>query len=798
MVSDILDILRALFWGVLFRQRHLLQFVRTYRGAKNLDFFDDSYYRSQFAKDLPNWVDSLAHCLSQNTTSFSSPHLLFDANYYLAQNPEILNSGINPLTHFVLEGVGNNQSPHPLIDSVFYARTHPDVLIDLNQSPLRHFFYYGFKEKRQTHALVNFKYYLAHNPDVAESGVNPLVHFLDEGAYQGRNPHRLFDCEYYLGFNPEVAQAGVNPLVHFLKLGIFEGRSPFDIYSEWIELHEKRGDINDVDRLLQQSKSKPLVSIIMPVFNTSVQWLKKAIDSVLIQTYPHWELCIADDGSTSTSVRPILEAYEKLDSRINVVYRSEPGHISAASNSALEVASGEFIGLLDHDDELHQNALLEVALTIDKNQGVDLIYSDEDKITPSGVRFDPFFKPDWAPERLLSQMYCGHLGIYRTSIVRKIGGFRQGYHGSQDYDLCLRFTERSQRICHIPKILYHWRALEKSTALNSESKSYAYEAGVSALQDALDRRGEGARVYPVSRRKYPGRYRVRYPLENEPRVSIIFVDTCGENKLDTLSDSMLEFAAKTNYDNLEFVISLSTEEYKKWAQNKKTLKSVEKLDFTVIASEQNQFSKSVNSAVSAATGAFIAIINPDLKICSSRWVQIMVSRLQQPGVSAVGPKILNHDKSLYSAGLILRRDAPPMHSHIAHPKRSMGYFGQLVVACNCSALSIDFLVTSRLLFKEVGRLDEELSSPYTETDFCLRLSEKGYRHVFEPDVIARFRSSRPVEKKISSDNQSLRIMQKRWASIMTNDPLYSPNLNQSSGGYRMSNFPKGVLPFSEE
>ena len=798
MVSDILDILRALFWGALFRQRHLLQFIRAYRGAKNLNFFDDSYYRSQLAKDLPSWVDSLAHCLSQDTTSFSSPHLLFDANYYLAQNPEILNSGINPLTHFVLEGVGNNQSPHPLIDSAFYARTHPDVLIDLNRSPLRHFFYYGFKEKRQTHTLVNFKYYLAHNPDVAESGVNPLIHFLDQGAYAGRKPHRLFDCEYYLAHNPDVAESGVNPLIHFLDQGACEGRSPFDIYSEWIELHEKRGDVNDVDRLLQQSKSKPLVSIIMPVFNTSIQWLKKAIDSVLIQTYPHWELCIADDGSTSTSVRPILEAYEKLDSRINVVYRSESGHISAASNSALEVASGEFIGLLDHDDELHQNALLEVALTIDKNQGVDLVYSDEDKIMPSGVRFDPFFKPDWAPERLLSQMYCGHLGIYRTSIVRKIGGFRQGYHGSQDYDLCLRFTEHSQRICHIPKILYHWRALEKSTALNSESKSYAYEAGVSALQDALDRRGEGARVYPVSRKKYPGRYRVRYPLENEPRVSIIFVDTRGENKLDTLSDVMLEFAAKTNYDNLEFVISLPAAEYKKWAHNQKALKSNKKLDFTVIASEKNQFSKSVNAAVSAATGAFIAIINPDLKICSSQWVQIMVSRLQQPGVSVVGPKILNHDKSIYSAGLVLRRDAPPMHSHIAHPKRSMGYFGQLVVACNCSALSIDFLVTSRNLFKEVGRLDEELSSPYTETDFCLRLSEKGYRHVFEPDVIARFRSSRPVEKKISSDNQSLHIMQKRWASIMTNDPLYSPNLIQSSGGYRMSNFPKGVLPFSEE
>ncbi|MGE4647036.1 MAG: hypothetical protein AAEJ59_03130, partial [Arenicellales bacterium] len=181
MVSDILDILRALFWGTLFRQRHLLQFIQAYRSAKNLNFFDDSYYRSQFAKDLPSWFDSLAHCLCQDIKSFSSPHLLFDANYYLAQYPEILNSGINPLTHFVLEGVGNNQSPHPLIDSVFYARTHPDALIDLNQSPLRHFFYYGFKEKRQTHTLVNFKYYLTHNPDVAESGVNPLIHFLDTG-----------------------------------------------------------------------------------------------------------------------------------------------------------------------------------------------------------------------------------------------------------------------------------------------------------------------------------------------------------------------------------------------------------------------------------------------------------------------------------------------------------------------------------------------------------------------------------------------------------------------------------------
>ena len=259
-------------------------------------------------------------------------------------------------------------------------------------------------------------------------------------------------------------------------------------------------------------------------------------------------------------------------------------------------------------------------------------------------------------------------GIYRTSIVRKIGDFREGYHGSQDYDLCLRFTEHSQQIYHIPRILYHWRILEDSTAINTESKSYAYDASEKAVQDALDRRGKGARVYPMSRKNYPGHYRVRYPLKNEPRVSIILIDIFGENKLDTLNNVMLEFAAKTNYDNLEFVISSSTEEYKKWTHNQKALKSNKKLDFTVIASEKNQFSKSVNAAVSATTGAFIAIINPDLKICSSRWIQIMVSRLQQPGVSVVGPKILNYDKSLYSAGLVLRRDAPPMHSHMDHPK----------------------------------------------------------------------------------------------------------------------------------
>jgi hypothetical protein len=262
-------------------------------------------------------------------------------------------------------------------------------------------------------------------------------------------------------------------------------------YQRWRELYASRdGDIPRLAEFSSMLPRKPMISVLVPTYNTSESHLREMIESVIRQAYPHWELCIADDASPDARVRELIEEYAALDARIVPIFRSENGHISHATNSALEAASGEFIALLDHDDVLAPEALFEIALEHNRHPEADMIYSDEDKLGSDGTLVDPFFKQAWSPDSFLSRMYTCHLGVYRTAIAREIGGFRPGFEGSQDYDFVLRFTERTQHVRHVPLVLYHWRIHANSTASCAEAKPYAENAAVRALDEALERRGE--------------------------------------------------------------------------------------------------------------------------------------------------------------------------------------------------------------------------------------------------------------------------------------------------------------------
>ncbi|HJG21670.1 MAG TPA: glycosyltransferase, partial [Enterococcus durans] len=309
---------------------------------------------------------------------------------------------------------------------------------------------------------------------------------------------------------------GVKKAIRRVKLELKPGSID---YAEWITRHE------NIDLKSQQEQSKkfdyrPLISIAMPVYNVEIKWLEKCIDSVINQTYDNWELCISDDASTDPKIKKCLEAYEQKEPRIKVVFRKENGHISLATNSALEIATGEFIALLDNDDELPPHALFEVVKVLNERPELDVIYSDEDKIDAEGNRFDPHFKADWSPDTLMGNNYISHLGVYRSSIVKSLGGFRKGYEGSQDYDLVLRVTEQipEDHIYHIDKVLYHWRTIPGSTASSGEAKSYIYDSGVKALTDALNRRGIKGTVHPGL---ISGFYEVTYEVLQEELVSVI-------------------------------------------------------------------------------------------------------------------------------------------------------------------------------------------------------------------------------------------------------------------------------------
>ena len=754
-----------------------MQFVRGYQTIEKLGLFDSLFYRSQVPHRFPKWWDPLAHCLSRNSSEFFSPSILFDEKYYRKQCPPCQGNRLNPLIDFALRGVIINRSPHPLIHSGFYAASNIDIAQTAESAVLNHFFIHGLREKRQPHPLVNFEYYLTNNPDVAQSGVNPLLHFLEKGVHENRNPHPLFDCQYYLTNNPDVAQSGVNPLIHFVLKGVHENRNPLDVYSDWIEKFEKEKNLDVIADPNQLLSIQPTISIIMPVFNTDPAWLERAIESVRAQTYSSWQLCIANDGSKPGFVQKILESYSKLDPRISVVHREKTGHISAASNSALEMATGTFVGLMDHDDELSPRALHEVVLAINRCPDVDFIYSDEDKIETSGKRTEPFFKPDWSPERILSDMYCSHFSVYRTDLVKQIGGFRLGYEGSQDHDLCLRVSDATNKIVHIPKILYHWRMIEASTATNPESKAYAYKSGLRAVEDSLGRRSILGTVKPVDRKEHPGMYETEPVLKANPQVSVIVPILDLSTTATDIEDAIQSIINGTSYQNLEIIVALDSAITTAFESSIAPYDGSENtVRVGIHHSKATSSSGVINSAVASCQSKFVTLFHPGLRILSDHWIQLMIARAQYESCGVVGAKLLTQNDFIFSSGLVLRGSEEPIHNHQGHSFESKGYCGHLMLASNCSAVSRQCFFVDRSLFLQVGGFDSRLVSPWAETDFCLRLSDQGYRHVFEPRITMKFRKSCPAETGLSQRSESSELMMKRWGARLESDPYFNPNL----------------------
>ena len=373
--------------------------------------------------------------------------------------------------------------------------------------------------------LFDREWYLKQYPDVAALKIDPIRHYLRYGAKEGRDPSPRFSTWGYVDTYPDVTESGMNPFVHYVQFGLSEGRAAVNKnYAAWIEDYDR---LSDEDLRLFRNAiagyiSKPLISILMPVYNTDSAQLERAIQSVINQLYPYWELCISDDASTSPAVRPILEKFAKTDSRIKVAYRDTNGHIAVNSNEALRLATGDYIGMLDHDDELAEQALFWFVNEIQKCPDVAIIYCDEDKLADNGTRREPLFKPDWNPALIMAQNYVCHMTMYRKNLLDRVGGFRVGFEGSQDLDLLLRCAELvdTSQIRHIPRILYHWRASSTSTASEAgrETKPYTWEAGARAIQQHLDRRGVQATIRPVIGQYYQVEYA---PPSPAPKVAVI-------------------------------------------------------------------------------------------------------------------------------------------------------------------------------------------------------------------------------------------------------------------------------------
>lgn len=561
-------------------------------------------------------------------------------------------------------------------------------------------------------------------------------------------------------------------------------------YKIWIESYNTLSacELEEIDRQISCFKCKPLISIIMPVYNAPIEFLEQAIYSVQNQLYSNWELCIVDDASTNVDVHQLLRNYSKQDSRIKVKFNEMNGHISAASNSALDLALGDYIALLDQDDLLSKDALYRVIKVINEKPDVALIYSDEDKVDTDGLRFDPYFKSDWNPDLFYSHnMFC-HLGVYKRTLVNDIGGFRLGLEGAQDYDLTLRCIERirADQIVHLPFVLYHWRVHSGSTAMSGDAKPYAMIAGARAINEHFHRTKVKGRVELIGHG-----YRPHYDLPDPcPLVSIIIPTRNAHNLVRRCIESIQMLSTYTAY---EIILvdngSDDAESIKEW-QRLKTLG-------VRILRDDGPFNYSAlnNKAAAMALGEVLILLNNDAEVIEPRWLEIMVSHALRPDIGPVGAKLLFPDRTIQHAGVVLGLGGlagAAGHAHYKFPESSMGYCGRISLTSNFSAVTAACLAVRKELYLKVGGLDEEnLRVAFNDVDFCLKLGELGYRCVYAPDAVlyhheSATRGPEDNPEKKARFKQESDWMRARWGALIDNDPYYSPNLTLEHADFSLA------------
>lgn len=512
----------------------------------------------------------------------------------------------------------------------------------------------------------------------------------------------------------------------------------------------------------------PRFSILTPVYDTPEHVLVECVESVLAQTCPDWELLLVDDASPSGHVAGVLDRFVAADPRIRGLRRPANGGIVAATNDALTVATGEFVALLDHDDLLAPTALAELAAMIDLADDVDVVYTDEDKIDERGIGFayGAFRKPDWSPVRLTNQMYLGHLLTMRRSLVEEVGGFRPAYEGSQDWDLALRVTERARRIEHVRQVLYHWRASATSTALQTELKPYAVEAGRRAVLDHFARRGIEADARLVHR---SGVFGVTRQLEREPLVSIVIPSRGTAALIDgrfrtLLTGAVRSITERSTYPNYEVVAVLDRGTPPGAVTELETMLG-ERL--TVVWYDRPfNFSDKTNCGVLAASGEFVLLLNDDVEVITPRWLEAMLSLALEPGVGLVGAKLYFADGTLQHAGhLYTGLNAGHVGLHAPHD--DPGYFTGYVLEREASGVTAACALVPRELYLRVGGFTMALPGNFNDVDFSMKISGTGHRILWTPHAqLFHFESKSRVS---SVQAYEIELIHRRWSDRMRLD-----------------------------
>lgn len=796
-----------------------------YKVLKKSLCFDSNFYLARNQDVAETGLDPLVHYVEQGWLESRQPCSLFDTSYYLSQVPWVKEQGQDPLFHFLTEGWKSGKKPNLLFDPLFYAQHYPDV--DYTHiSPLTHY----LKQKQEPWPSPYFSplYYKKRNADLEILPGHALEHFLSQGLRERRESSLFFDLEWYADNTPVLLENGVHPLNHYFDFGIGERKSPcpvFDAqyYEQTYDVFEK-GDLfihylnygapadhrpcswfdpvfyrerylfpkNDQtlpfehfldkgiglgfypNREVAELAVKPVISLIVPVYNAEPYQLNNCIRSVLHQSYPHWELCLADDCSTREDMLPLLQKWADEDDRIKVVFLEDNHGISGATNAAASLATGDYLGFLDNDDELTVDCLFKVVQYIIREKG-DLYYSDEDLIGEDGRFYSVFNKPSFNPELLLGHNYITHFVLAEKSLYAKTGGLDSVLDGAQDYDLFLKLSELAERIVHIPQVLYHWRASESSTSINHKQKKYANAAGKKAILNALERRGIPADVEYLEWKFF---YRVKRRLQTFPLVSICILSRTDDSFLVWL----MRLTDFTKYSDIEYLVILENSQQDLFLQIQ-SLPNGGRIRPLFVPTDANTAAR-YNEAVNEASGEFVIFLNAYLQIQEEDWIHGMLEYGQDEHVGIVGGReIPFEDKN--SIETLPDMTQPSELYYARFLQESSRHMNGLQLAQNVFAVSWNLLMINRTLFLEMNGFDEDrLGNLFADSDLCFRLQESGRNIVYTPFVSGRY-LSRESEQNFhlyESAKAEKTIFQKQWREkLRVGDPFYNYNVLEQGG-----------------
>ena len=586
----------------------------------------------------------------------------------------------------------------------------------------------------------------------------------------------MFNIEYLKEQKQKIKDKGWRVTLIEMKRYMIMGTKaePESSYQIWIRENEPT-----VEEIEQQRKTEfkinPKISIIIPMYNTPKKFFEELVDNMIRQTYPNWELCLAD-GSLERNSK--IEAICKKDKRIKYKFIGLNKGISGNTNAALKLATGDYIALLDHDDLLPIYSLYEVVKCINANPDVEFIYTDEDKFEKlGGKRYDPYFKSDFAPDTLRANNFICHFSIFKKELMDKLGGFRSEYDGAQDFDIILRMSENTNKIIHIPKILYHWRVHEQSTAKSGgTAKPYAYDAGIRALEDHIKRLGlKGT----VRHGNTLGTYKIDYEVIGNPKVSIVIPN---KDYISTLKVCLKSITKLTTYDNYEIVIVENNSEEEKTFEYYKSIDGKNKIRVVYYPEKEFNYSKIINFGVKNSTGDYIIQLNNDTELMTPNWLEEMLGLAQREDVGAVGAELFYPDRTIQHAGIIVGIGGVAGHVFKNIPKGIHGYFSKDAMVQNLSAVTAACIMTPKSIYEEVGYMDEKFKVAFNDVDFCLKIREKGHLIVYNPYVQFLHYESKSrgfedtPEKQIRFKTEIDRF-QDKWGDFLDKgDPYYNINL----------------------